>query len=484
MSDALTALDATFLELEQHDDGALMSIGGALVFDPPPGGRTPALEEVQATLADRLGRLPRYSQRLSSPSVGGLLWPHWVDDESFDLTNHVSGAALSAPGGDAELWEWIAEFFSHPLDRARPLWKMVLIDGLEHGRWALAQKTHHCLVDGVGSVDVLEVLLDREPHPWASDRAAVSAPAVKQTAPWGSLTAHAPQAVAQATAAGVQAARGGAHAALHPRDAFSRSRGLAELLVRDEIIGAPHTSLGVRIGRGRRFAAARFTLDELRQIAHKLGGSVNDVVLAACTSGLRELLLERDEGLPARGLRAMVPVNVREASERLALGNKVSSLFVQLPVAEPVPLVRFKQIARTTRRLKSSDLPAGAETFIELAGLAPPLLHAALARSTYATRLFNVTITNVPGPQRPMHALGARMREVLPFVPLAAAHAAGIAVFSYDGLVTFGISADRESMPDLDVLIRGIEEGIEDLSALLPAGGGARYAHHETETRT
>ena len=261
-------------------------------------------------------------------------------------------------------------------------------------------------------------------------------------------------------------------------------------LVMDQ--GSKVTYNGVSIGRVAGISevehdgkpAARFTLDELRQIAHKLGGSVNDVVLAACTSGLRELLLERDEGLPARGLRAMVPVNVREASERLALGNKVSSLFVQLPVAEPVPLVRFKQIARTTRRLKSSDLPAGAETFIELAGLAPPLLHAALARSTYATRLFNVTITNVPGPQRPMHALGARMREVLPFVPLAAAHAAGIAVFSYDGLVTFGISADRESMPDLDVLIRGIEEGIEDLSALLPAGGGARYVHHETGTRT
>lgn len=159
-------------------------------------------------------------------------------------------------------------------------------------------------------------------------------------------------------------------------------------------------------------------------------------------------------------------MNLREASERLALGNRVSSLFVELPIAEPVARVRFDRIARTTRELKGSTLPVGTDTFIELAALAPPVVHAALARTTYATRLFNLTITNVPGPRQPMYAHGARLREVLPFVPLAAAHAVGVAVFSYDGVLNFGLSADRASTPDLAVLVGGIERGIEELRDL------------------
>jgi diacylglycerol O-acyltransferase / wax synthase len=464
MGDTLTALDATFLELEQRDEGALMSIGGAMVFDPPPGQTAPRLERLQARLAHRLAGLPRYSERLSSPRVGGLSWPRWVEDPDFDVDNHITRAAVSAPGGDAELCDWTAEFFSHPLDRMRPLWQIVLLEGLEDGRWALVQKTHHCLVDGVGSVDVLQLMLDREPRARATHTPhSVPAPASHA---WSSLTEHAPGAVVQATAAGAHAAQAGLNAAAHPRDAWTRSRGLAELLVRDEIIGAPHTSLNVPIAQGRSFAVVRTSLVELREIAHQLRGSVNDAVLAACASGLRELLLERGEEPPARGLRAMVPVNLREASERLALGNRVSSLFVELPVAEASALVRFRLIASETRRLKSSELAVGADTFIELAALAPPVLHATLARSAYATRLFNLTITNVPGPQQPMFALGARLREVLPFVPLAAAHSVGIAVFSYDGVLTFGVSADRAATPDLNVLIGGIEQGLDELRDL------------------
>jgi diacylglycerol O-acyltransferase / wax synthase len=462
--DTLTALDATFLELEQLDQGALMSIGAAMVFDPRPDGQVPTLEELKASVEGRLGRFPRYGQRLSSERVGGLAWPQWVEDERFAIDNHVSHAALPAPGGDSELWEWMAEFFSHPLDRARPLWSTVLVDGVEHGRWALVNKTHHCLLDGVGSVGVMEATLQAAPDP------PVSPPEVAPPSPpsaWESLAGHAPQSLVQATATGLHAARAGLHTVAHPREALGRSRGLAELLVRDEVVGAPHTSLNVSIGQARRFAAVRVRLDELKEIAHELGGSVNDAVLAACTTGLRELLLQRGEALPHQGLRAMVPVNLRAASERLALGNKVSSLFVELPVAEPVAPVRFSRIAGSTQRLKSSAVPAGADTFIEIAGLAPPVLHAALARSAYATRLFNVTITNVPGPQQPMYALGAQLREVLPFVPLAAAHTIGIAVFSYDGLLTFGLSADRAATRDLGVLTGGIEHGIEELRRLV-----------------
>lgn len=443
MTDTLTALDATFLELEQQDEGALMSIGGASVFDPSAQGGAPSIEEVRERLAEGLARLPRYSERLSSTRVGGLSWPHWVRDDQFDISAHVYPATLTAPGGERELCEYVGRFFSGPLDRTRPLWEVAVVEGLEHDRWALVQKTHHCLVDGVGSVDVMQATLDREPHP--SDDAPRQQDAEEPHHLWDPLVGHSPQALVQASAAGIHAARGGVHAAMHPRDALARSRGIAELLVRDEIQGAPHTSLNVKIGRPRRFATVTSSLAELKAIGRPLGGSVNDIVLAACTSGLRELLLERGEQPPAQGLRAMVPMNVRHASEHLALGNKVSSLFVELPVAEPIARRRFERIAQATQRLKSSDVGMGVETFLDLAALAPPVLHAALARSAYATRLFNVTITNVPGPQFPLFAFGSRMRHVLPFVPLAAEHAVGIAVFSYDGEVTFGISADRES---------------------------------------
>ena len=256
---------------------------------------------------------------------------------------------------------------------------------------------------------------------------------------------------------------------MHPRAALKRSRALAELIMRDEIVGAPRTSLNVPIGQTRVFAVVRVPLAECKAIKQELGGSVNDVVLAACASGLRALLCERDEELPRRGLRAMVPVNIRDPAARIELGNRVSSLFVDLPVAEADPRIRLQRI--TARTAGSSPLvrPTAPLRYVDLAAFAPPaVVHAALTRTHYATRLFNVTITNVPGPQEPLYAFGARLREIHPFVPLAAEHAVAIAVFSYNGLVTFGISADCESMPDLGVLAYGIEAGIEELLALLP----------------
>jgi WS/DGAT/MGAT family acyltransferase len=459
MTDALTALDATFLELEEHDHGALMSIGGVMVFDPLPGGVSPSLDDVQKKLAARLTQLPRYSQRLSSTHTGGFAWPHWEADERFDIANHVRREALPAPGSDDQLCGWTAEFFSHPLDRTRPLWEMVLLEGLQGGRWAIANKTHHCLVDGVGSVDVVDLLLDAEPWPGDEHRSVAMGAN-------GARSPHLPEPVTQAAAAGARALSAGVHTVLHPRYALNRSRAVAGLLFHDEIIGAPRSSLNVPIGQARRFAIVRVPLGELKAIGEQFGGSVNDAALAACTAGLRRLLLARGEDPPARGLRAMVPINLRGAAERLELGNKVSSLFVELPVAEVEPAVAIEMIIGATRRLKASSAGTAASAAIEIGALAPPVLHAAVARSTYATRLFNLTITNVPGPQRTLFAFGAPMREVHPVVPLAAAHAVGIALFSYDGLVTFGINADRERMPDIDVLAFGIEQGVEDLLAL------------------
>jgi diacylglycerol O-acyltransferase / wax synthase len=463
MTDTLTALDATFLELEQRDDGALMSIGGVMVFGPVTDGSIPTIAVVRAGIADRLHALPRYSQRLSTTHVGGLSWPHWVPDERFDVEHHVRHAALPAPGSGAQLCEWAADFFSHPLDRTRPLWEMALVEGLEGGRWALAQKTHHCLVDGVGSIGVADQLLDpeREPPP---------RPAVEPTGPpagtAGLIASRTPQVLGQASVTGAQVARAGVRAALHPRDAFTRSRELAELIVRDELIAAPHTSLNVPIGQARRFAVVSASLAELKAIGREFGGSFNDVVLGACTSGLRRLLLERDEELPAHGLRAMVPVNLRDASERLALGNRISSLFVDLPLAEPDARARLAMIAASTRRLKRSGAARGAATLLDLAALAPPVLHATFLRTAYATRLFNVTITNVPGAPRQLYAFGSPLEEVHPLVPLAAEHAVGIAILSSNGQVTFGINADHDAMPDVDVLAEGIEDGIDELAAM------------------
>ncbi|HET7051200.1 MAG TPA: wax ester/triacylglycerol synthase family O-acyltransferase [Solirubrobacteraceae bacterium] len=465
MSDTLTALDATFLELEQHDEGALMSIGAVSVFDPVPGGGAPPIEDVCANLGARLDQLPRYSQRLSSTRTGGLAWPRWTDDDRFCIRDHITHVALPAPGGHAELCEWAADFYSHRLDRTRPLWEMALIDGLAEGRWAIAHKTHHCLVDGVGSVDVAYLLLDTEPNP--PERPPAAPPVSANDSILRPFVPNPPRPIANVAQAGARVARAGAHAALHPREALERSAALAELIVRDELVGAPHTSLNVPIGSTRRFAVVNRPLEDFKAIRRALGGSINDVVLAVCTTGLRRLLLDRGEQLHRRGLRAMVPMNVRQSSERLMLGNRISSLFVELPVATEDARERHRRIVAATERLKSSSAATGAEAMIDLAGLAPPVMHAALARSLYATRLFNVTITNVPGPQIPLYSFGARLREVHPVVPLAAAHSVGIAIFSYDGSVSFGVIADSESTPDIDVLADGIEAGVEELLALV-----------------
>ncbi len=461
MPGPLTALDGTFLELEQMDEGATMHIGGVMIFEALPDGEAAGLDSVRAEIASRLTLLPRYTQRLSSERVGGLSWPRWEPDPHFDVANHVGRAALPAPGGEEELCEWTADYFSHRLDRTRPLWEMVLVEGLSQGRWALVTKTHHCLVDGVGSVGVAHLLLDVEPSP--AVRGATETPAA---AAGDGASSRVPNAVSDLARTGRRVALAGARSILHPGDTLARSRSLAGLLVRDELIGAPTTSLNTPIGAMRRYRVVRVALPELKAIGRALEGSVNDVVLAGCTAGLRRMLLSRGEEPPSSGLRAMVPMNTRGVAEQLALGNRVSSLFVELPVAEDDPFVRLGLIVARTRKLKTSGAALGAETMLDIASLAPPVLHAPIAKSLYATRLFNLTITNVPGPRIPLYAFGAAMVEVLPLVPLAARHAVGIAVLSYNGEVVLGLSADRDTTPDLDVLADGIREGFEELRIL------------------
>ena len=275
-------------------------------------------------------------------------------------------------------------------------------------------------------------------------------------------------------AAGLGAAREGIDVTLHPHrllETLERARALTEVVVRDEVLPAPASSLNTTIGARRRYDALEASLDDIKQVKSALGGTVNDVVLALTSAGLRSLLLARDEEPPKAGLRAMVPVNIRSASDGLQLGNRVASLFVNLPVAEPEPLRRYHLASGEAEALKSGSQLMGGEALLDLTAHAPPVLHSFLARSLFATRLFNVTVTNVPGPQIPLYAFGAQMRSVLPLVPLATEHCLGIAVVSYNGTVTFGLSADYDTVPDLSVLRDGIETALAELHELATANG-------------
>ena len=479
MTEQLNALDATFLELEEADESAHMHIGAVMVFEPPSGGGAPDLETLAAHLDRRLAALPRFRQRLSHPRTGGLRWPDWEEAPGFSAARHLRRAALPAPAGAEELLEWAGEFFSERLDRSRPLWEMVVLDGLSGGRWALATKTHHCMVDGVGSVDVGQLILDVTPDGDAAPAEPPPPPQGPSGAParpgnGGGALGAAAAVPARLARAGIGLLRGGADVARHPEraaDVLERSRAMATLILRDEVIAAPGTSLNTPIGGKRRLAVSSVPLDELKAVKDGLGGTVNDVVLAVAAGGLRRLLEERGDSLPSRGLRAMVPVNIRSAAEQLALGNKITSLFVHLPVDEPDPRERYRRQVEEAESLKSGDQALGSGTVLDLTSHAPPVIHSFLARSLFATRLFNLTITNVPGPQQPLFAFGSRMTEVWPLVPLAAEHAVALAVFSYDGRVFFAFNADSDSVGDLDVLARGAEEAFAELRGVVAAGG-------------
>ena len=457
--DQLTPLDASFLELEQADECSHMHIGWAMVFDPLPGGGIPRVEQVRELLDGRLGAMPRFRKRLSHPHTGGLRWPRWEPDPRFDVAAHVRHATLPAPGGEAELLDWLADFYSHRLDRHRPLWQITLLDGLADGRWSLVTKVHHSLVDGVSGVSVTNLILDASPAPSPASETARDAEAPATTGDGSRLVAG---------------ARAGLGVALHPRralDVFAQARSLARFIVRDEVIPAPRTSLNVPIGASRRIEFVPVSLDDLKAIKSRLGGSVNDVVLAIAAGGLRHLLESRGEPLPRRGVRVMVPVNVRRATEMMELGNRVSSLFVELPVSEDDALGRYRATVEAAEALKRSGLAGGAEALVDAAGIAPPALHAALARMAFTPRLFNLTITNVPGPQMTLYALGAPMRRVIPLVPIFAEHAVGFAVVSYDGEVVFGLNGDHGAMADLNVLREGLTGSLDELRAIvgLPA---------------
>jgi WS/DGAT/MGAT family acyltransferase len=433
-----------------------MHFGAVLVFDRPRGGSAPGIDRVRRHVETRLHELPHYRMQLSRPRASRLSWPTWERPPRFDIAAHVGHVTLPSPGGDAELHEWFGDFLSHRLDRRRPLWEMALVDGLAGGRWALATKTHHCLVDGMGSVDVGQILLDAEPSP----------PRHRSPAHWN----IAPHTAHHATLKRlypdhlVRAAKAGAGALLHPGDTLARGAAVGDLLVHEELIAAPECSLNGPLSATRSFRAVHFALDDLKAIEHALGGTVNDVVLAISAGALRRLLLERGETPPEAGLRAQIPVDIRTAQHTRAAGNVLTSLFVELPVAEPDPLARHRRVAERAESLKKSPQPVGGKALVDLAGLAPPLLGQLLGRAMFGgDRVFNLTITNVRASATRLYAFGAPLREVRPYVPLFSGHALGIAVVSYAGGLVFGLGADRTGTPDLATLAEGVEASFAEL---------------------
>ncbi|MEA2171705.1 MAG: diacylglycerol O-acyltransferase / wax synthase [Solirubrobacteraceae bacterium] len=431
----LSALDTTFLELEDAEPSAHMHIGALLVFC----GEAPALTALLERVGERLPGLPRYQQRLSGSRLGALHRPTWTDAPDFDLGTHVVLAAVPDSPGDAALLAWAGDYFSQRLDRERPLWELVLIPALSGGRWALASKTHHCLADGIGSLDALRLLID-------------GAEALPALTPSGTPEPSP-----------LDVVRAALSLARHPLRALETSAAVAELAVRDELLPAVSNPLNVRIGTRRRLAVADSSLSDLKAIKTALGGTVNDVVLTAVTVGLRDLLLSRGEDCPAAGLRAMVPVNVRQDPDESAMGNRIVSLFVALPVFEADPLRRYELVCEQTAEAKAGRQGAGTAGLLGLAEWLPPVLHVPFSKSMFGKRLFNVTVTNVPGPSAVLSAFGSRLLQAIPIVPLAAEHAVGFAVLSQGGKVTFCVNADHDVVPDAAVAAQGVEAAIGDL---------------------
>lgn len=475
MTEPVNALDATFLELEQANPSMHMHIGAAMVFEPLPGGGAPSVEQLCERLEGRLGLLPRFRQRLSSPRTGGLRWPSWEADPDFDLRRHIHREVLPAPGGLDELLDWGAEFWSRQLSRRKPLWEIVLLEGLDSGRWALVTKTHHSIADGVGAVDTVYVLLDPNPDFQPSPR-----PSPTEDEPSTGLLAALQNSALLAAARGltgamVGAVRAGVDVAINPtqiRELLDRAHGIVEHIARDQLVAAPRTSLTAPITSRRRLALVQASLEEMKAVKRELGGTVNDVALAAVTGGLLRLFEHRGETPPPDGMRAMVPVNIRVAGDEVAKGNQISTLFVRLPTGTSDPLERYRQIVEETANRKASKQALGVSTLMDLTSYAPPVVHSVLASALYSTRLFNLGVTNVPGPPFTLYAFGVPLYQIFGFVPLGSHHPMNVGILSYDGKVNITLVADPEHVPDLEVIHQGVIDALAELTAVARAERG------------
>jgi diacylglycerol O-acyltransferase len=451
----MSVQDASFLHIES--DSSPMHVGGVSIFEGP----APLFEDVLAMVQGKLALVPRYRQVVRFVPFG-LARPVWVDDPHFNLGYHVRRTALPAPGGERELRALVGRVMSQNLDRAKPLWEMWVVEGLDQGRWALLSKVHHSMVDGVASTDLMTVLLDTERNP-------TRAPADDWRAePGPGAVRLLGEAIVERTVNPLMAVESVVSAVRAPK-AFA---GLLEETARGLIDFAgvatrpAGSSLNGPLGPHRRWGWARGRLSDVQQVRRAFGGTVNDVVLAAITQGFRSLLEAREERID-RALRTLVPVSVRRANERGTYNNRVSAMFAELPVAIEDPVEVLRSISTQMAGLKESKQAVAGEVLTSLSGFAPPMLLALGAR--LATRLpqrtLNTGTTNVPGPQFPLYLAGRRMLESFPYIPLFAQVRLAVAIFSYDGGLSFGVSGDYDTTPDIDVLCTGIERGLTRLVA-------------------
>jgi WS/DGAT/MGAT family acyltransferase len=455
--DRLSPIDAGFLA--QEGPNTHMHIGGVVLLDK--GG--PGYEEFLAHIRSRLHLVPRYRQKLAEPPLETGR-PVWIDDTNFNLEYHVRHSALPEPGDREALWRLASRIFSQALDRSKPLWELWLVEGLETGEAAIISKSHHALVDGVSGVDLATVLFD------VSEETKDLSP----REPWVPSPAPTPAQLAAKGFEGLvrrafELGSGVASLVSDPGGVVQRAsevgEGLSDVL-RTFMTPPPETPFNVPPGPHRRFAVVDAELAELKEIKDAFGGTVNDVVLTVVGGGLAHFMRERGMDTTGMELRACVPVSVRTDATKGDMGNEITIMMAPLPVDEGDPVARLRRVSAEMDELKASKQAVGAQAIASMQDFAPPTIFAQASRLNFSGRMYNLLVTNVPGPQMPLYVVGHRMNRVYPIPFLAGDRALAIAIMSYDGGMNFGLLGDFDAMPDLDVVAEGIEGSLAELLRL------------------
>ncbi len=455
--DRLTALDSTFLHLEEHST-AHMHVASVMVFD----GAAPTLQELIDHVERRLHLVPRYRQRLAFVPLGQGR-PVWTDDPHFNPYYHIRHTALPKPADEAALKRLAGRIFSQRLDRSKPLWEIWLVQSMAGGRFALIAKTHHALVDGISGVDITTVLFDaaREPAPTAPPSAWSAKPLPGQAKLLG-------EALIERSTVPAEMLRGARALLRAPRRAVSQVKDGLSSVGATTLAGinapAPPSPFNVEIGPHRRYTFLDADLGRFKAIKDSLGGTLNDVVLASVALALGRYLRDHGESTDGLVLKAMVPVSVRSKSQRGALGNQVAAMWAPLPVGVENPAECLNKIAAAMADLKESGQAVGAQVLTNLAGFAPPTILSQAARLQARQPFFNLVVTNVPGPQFPLYLLGRRLEVLYPVVPLAQRQALGIAVMSYDGHLGFGLLGDYDALPEIEAIVEDLQHAIASLA--------------------
>src|SRR3954454_19545516 len=440
-----------------------MHVGAVVIIEGP----APPFEEFLDGLRARLHLVPRYRQKLAYPPLDSGR-PLWVDDPDFNLEYHVRQTALPRPGSEAQLMRLAARIMSQQLDRSKPLWECWLVEGLADGHVALISKTHHALIDGVSGVDLATVMFDLGPVP-ADLGEETKGLEAWTPAPEPSGAELVAGGVAGMARAGLGLAVGALGALARPQATLAQAREAAEGL--GEIVWAglnpaPDTPLNVEIGPHRRFAGVRCELADFKAVKNALGGTVNDVVLTVVSGALRELLHSRGVRTEGMELRALVPVSIRGENEHNQLGNRIAAMRGPLPVYVEDPIARLAVVREGMDNLKDSKQAVGAEVMASVQNWAPPTILAQAARINFSTRLFNLIVTNVPGPQFPLYVRGREMLDVFPVAFLPKGHALAVAIMSYNGGLNFGLLGDFDAMPDLATFGEGLQTALAELVTL------------------